>query len=837
MNKNKKFVYNEKIDRSDILNILSNNEEDAKLPFEVASDLKLPWTSLVSGAYTDAILRRMHKEGRLNRKRNPHNEGYVFVYWKKESSSFLLDESKKERVATKIQKAREVLEKIRDDKRDKTKSGIARQDILNILPIIHEKGITAKRVLAGLELDISLSHVSTILTQLCEGGVINREKREYEDRVAFVYWAKSPTISLTIEDIRNCDVDGTDENFDKVLEAMKSILKNHKVSCTTLMKQLLDHKIVKSIITIGGFLSRAVSEGYLNEERIGEYRYYSLPIILKEEKEIEKEKDEVKIDVGHKDKIYNETTESIEDKILEILPTAEPGIRREEIAFNIQEDEKNVVVALTKLRRQDRIAQDGEKFWLSPISIDRIKAVLRNAHNRLLSAREILKELGYRINSSGHEIDDSGCEIHASSNPWDSDYNVNIMNKIVSILKKHQEIERTPSPSGYEQSHLLYRFPGVHEKTDKNKEETTSKGSEEMKIEFGKLSNPIMAFIEERCILEVDYLISVAELYEHYKEYCSNENIEIVGKGELSKKIGELRGVSKTKVRYGTEKKVQWCWRGIDTEHQIEIDIKNKGGETKMRKLTIDEYEELGEYIKEVHEEVHNLHQVVSEKMPKNVHRRGFDKILKGFLVLKSDLDERLFVEHRNDEDANRLTNVFYGGRKTKNGATYGFYDGKEVVDDYLDEEGKQRCIVIADMSVGDIYNFANTDDVTRDGLERLVFELKDRWYSRDVADKMKEDMEWRPPQTIQKGRIEETKTKSSEQRILSLDKDIETLEKRITDLEETNRKREEEKELLKKVEEREKKKDMLEKRVLELEKTMRKAELEDTQVKRDILK
>ena len=78
--------------------------------------------------------------------------------------------------------------------------------------------------------------------------------------------------------------------------------------------------------------------------------------------------------------------------------------------------------------------------------------------------------------------------------------------------------------------------------------------------------------------------------------------------------------------------------------------------------LTIEEYEELGEKVKEAYEEVIELHQIISKRFPKKVSRRGFDKILNGFLFLKSDLDERLFIEHR-DEDTNRLTKVFYGQR------------------------------------------------------------------------------------------------------------------------------------------------------------------------------
>ena len=82
-------------------------------------------------------------------------------------------------------------------------------------------------------------------------------------------------------------------------------------------------------------------------------------------------------------------------------------------------------------------------------------------------------------------------------------------------------------------------------------------------------------------------------------------------------------------------------------------------------KLTIEEYEELGEKIKEVYAEVQVLIQIISEKTPKNVHRRGIDKIIGGFTSLKSDLDDRLFAEHR-DEDTERRIKVFYGPKETK---------------------------------------------------------------------------------------------------------------------------------------------------------------------------
>ncbi|MCK4528793.1 hypothetical protein KAW18_15605 [candidate division WOR-3 bacterium] len=80
----------------------------------------------------------------------------------------------------------------------------------------------------------------------------------------------------------------------------------------------------------------------------------------------------------------------------------------------------------------------------------------------------------------------------------------------------------------------------------------------------------------------------------------------------------------------------------------------------KNEKLTIEEYEELGEKVKEAHLEALDLLITISKHFPKAVYRRGFDKITRGFTLLKSDLDDRVFAEHR-EEPSKRLCNVFYG--------------------------------------------------------------------------------------------------------------------------------------------------------------------------------
>lgn len=108
---------------------------------------------------------------------------------------------------------------------------------------------------------------------------------------------------------------------------------------------------------------------------------------------------------------------------------------------------------------------------------------------------------------------------------------------------------------------------------------TTSKNVEEMKLEFEKLSNPVMAFIKEECIVSADKIISKGELYNAYKEYCGDGNYKITGKADFSKQIGEIRSVDGTKAKYNG--KSVWCWRGMalgneDNENAEKVDKVDK---------------------------------------------------------------------------------------------------------------------------------------------------------------------------------------------------------------------------------------------------------------------
>jgi len=90
---------------------------------------------------------------------------------------------------------------------------------------------------------------------------------------------------------------------------------------------------------------------------------------------------------------------------------------------------------------------------------------------------------------------------------------------------------------------------------------TTSKTTEQIKLLFEKASDPFMAFIEEKCILSPDAIISKRDLYSAFKEYCGGEQYGIIGMREFDKRLGKIRGITDTKARYGG--KVVHCWCGI----------------------------------------------------------------------------------------------------------------------------------------------------------------------------------------------------------------------------------------------------------------------------------
>ena len=108
------------------------------------------------------------------------------------------------------------------------------------------------------------------------------------------------------------------------------------------------------------------------------------------------------------------------------------------------------------------------------------------------------------------------------------------------------------------------------------------------------------------------------------------------------------------RVKEGTKR----AMKELEMEQKLNRVVRINKGE----KLTIEEWEEIGEKVKETHIQVIEVGETLSP-IPKGVWRYDYDTIIKGLLRLKDKLDERVFDVHQ-DEPTERLCNVFYGEKE-----------------------------------------------------------------------------------------------------------------------------------------------------------------------------
>jgi len=88
-----------------------------------------------------------------------------------------------------------------------------------------------------------------------------------------------------------------------------------------------------------------------------------------------------------------------------------------------------------------------------------------------------------------------------------------------------------------------------------------SKSTNDIKKEFEKLSDTIIAFFNEQGIKNPQSIIPKETLYNAYKAYCEEQGLTIEGKTKFSQRIAEQPGVKED--RQQIEGKTTRCWRGI----------------------------------------------------------------------------------------------------------------------------------------------------------------------------------------------------------------------------------------------------------------------------------
>ncbi len=88
-----------------------------------------------------------------------------------------------------------------------------------------------------------------------------------------------------------------------------------------------------------------------------------------------------------------------------------------------------------------------------------------------------------------------------------------------------------------------------------------SKSTNDIKREFEKLSDTIIAFFNEQCVKNAQSVAPKETIYNAYKTYCEDQGLTIEGKTKFSQRIAEQPGVKED--RQQIEGKTMRCWRGI----------------------------------------------------------------------------------------------------------------------------------------------------------------------------------------------------------------------------------------------------------------------------------
>ncbi|MCL0074141.1 phage/plasmid primase, P4 family [Dehalococcoidia bacterium] len=92
-----------------------------------------------------------------------------------------------------------------------------------------------------------------------------------------------------------------------------------------------------------------------------------------------------------------------------------------------------------------------------------------------------------------------------------------------------------------------------------------------------KASDPIHAFVSDRCQNDIQGWISKDELYEAYLNYCEKTGIPKVGKMSFGRQLMNTPGVRVKSARRGPRGERQWGWEGIKINERESAEIELPG--------------------------------------------------------------------------------------------------------------------------------------------------------------------------------------------------------------------------------------------------------------------
>ena len=121
----------------------------------------------------------------------------------------------------------------------------------------------------------------------------------------------------------------------------------------------------------------------------------------------------------------------------------------------------------------------------------------------------------------------------------------------------------------------------------KNKYQLTkSESGEKTRLEFEKVSNSARAFITECVELAADAKYPQPYLWEEYKNYCADLELELQTKSVLTAKIGELRGVHLKKGKFDHKSQRLWMGLGFKKTNNDEEDEKSDPQKNLLKQQT-----------------------------------------------------------------------------------------------------------------------------------------------------------------------------------------------------------------------------------------------------------
>ena len=113
--------------------------------------------------------------------------------------------------------------------------------------------------------------------------------------------------------------------------------------------------------------------------------------------------------------------------------------------------------------------------------------------------------------------------------------------------------------AGAELSGILnWAFEGLRRLKDNNWEFTVSSKEEEAKERLVVMSNPVHAFVDAECVMDMSAKTATVELYEQYKEFCEERGIGIKSIDFFGKDLSRIPRISKGLVRYGGKRVKGW---------------------------------------------------------------------------------------------------------------------------------------------------------------------------------------------------------------------------------------------------------------------------------------